>query len=110
MKVGNFWARLKAHRFAYALTILVTLAIGILVGTLVSYGVKGQEKGKNASDPAPLEVPSPRQLSNTFSQVSKQLEPSVVNINTESTIKTPRRRGVRPPGGVYKDPSQERCA
>ena len=99
MKVGDFWARLKAHRFAYALTILVTLAIGILVGTLVSYGVKGQEKGKNASDPAPLEVPSPRQLSNTFSQVSKQLEPSVVNINTESTIKTPRRRGVRPPGG-----------
>ena len=28
-------------------------------------------------------------LSNQFSQIAKQLEPSVVNINTESTIKTP---------------------
>jgi serine protease Do len=31
-------------------------------------------------------------LSSQFSQISKQLEPSVVNINTESTIKAPKRR------------------
>jgi serine protease Do len=34
-------------------------------------------------------------LSQAFAQIAKQLEPSVVNINTESTIKNPhRRRGV----------------
>jgi serine protease Do len=38
-------------------------------------------------------------MSNTFSQIAKQLEPSVVNINTESTIKNARRRrGGQDPG------------
>ena len=52
---------------------------------------KGQE-GQKSSDATPLTVPAPQQLSNAFSQIAKQLGPSVVNINTESTIKTPRRR------------------
>src|SRR5580700_7221916 len=92
------WARLKANRWAYTLTILVTLALGILIGTVISYGVKGKE-GQKSSDAAPLTVPSPKQLSNEFSQIAKQLGPSVVNINTESTIKNPhgRRRGGQTP-------------
>src|ERR1700723_260955 len=89
-----FWARLKANRWTYTFTILATLAVGILIGTVVSYGVKGKE-GQKSSDATPLTIPAPQQLSNAFSQISKQLEPSVVNINTESTIKNPhaRRRG-----------------
>jgi serine protease Do len=99
-RASAFWVRLKANRLAYTLTILATLAIGILIGTIVSRGVKGQES-KKASDATPLSVPAPKQLSNQFSQISKQLEPSVVNINTESTIKTQRRRRgpVGPDGG-----------
>ena len=81
-----FWVRLKANRWAYTLTILATLAVGILIGTIVSYGVKGKE-GQKSSDATPLTIPAPQQLSNAFSQISKQLEPSVVNINTESTVK-----------------------
>src|SRR5271165_1590290 len=93
---SGFWARLKANRPAYTLTILATLALGILIGTVISKGVKGQEK--KGSDATPLTIPSPQQLSNQFSQISKQLEPSVVNINTESTIKNPhRRRGGQAP-------------
>jgi serine protease Do len=68
--------------------------------------VKGQE-GKKASDATPLTIPSPTQLSNQFSQISKQLEPSVVNINTESTIKNtrPRRRGApNAPDGDDENP------
>ncbi len=98
--MNAFWARVKAHRLAYTLTILVTLAVGILIGTVVSSGVKGKEK---ASDATPLQVPSPQQLSNQFSQVAKQLEPSVVNINTESTIKNPHRRMQQSPGGGSGD-------
>jgi serine protease Do len=99
-----FWVRLKANRWAYTLTILATLTVGILIGTVISYGVKGKE-GQKSSDATPLSIPAPQQLSNTFSQISKQLEPSVVNINTESTIKNPHRRG----GGrsVRPNPDQD---
>src|ERR1700690_4395587 len=98
-----FLARLKANRWAYTLTILVTLSLGILIGTVISYGVKGKE-GQKSSDATPLTVPAPQQLSNAFSQISKQLEPSVVNINTESTIKNPHRRSGR---SVRPDPDQD---
>jgi serine protease Do len=84
------WMRMKAHRWAYTLSILVTLSLGILIGTVISYGVKGKEGQK--SDATPLTLPSPQQMSNAFSQIAKQLEPSVVNVNTESTIKNLRRR------------------
>src|ERR1700722_6812101 len=99
-----FWARLKANRWAYTFTILATLAVGILIGTVVSYGVKGKE-GQKSSDATQLTIPAPQQLSNAFSQISKQLEPSVANINTESTVKNPRRRS----GGrnLRPDPDQD---
>jgi serine protease Do len=97
-----FWARFKANRWAYTLTILATLTVGILIGTVVSYSVKGKE-GQKSSDATPLTIPAPQQLSNAFSQISKQLEPSVVNINTESTIKNPRRRS----RSVRPDPDQD---
>jgi serine protease Do len=92
-RVSALWVRLKANRWAYTLTILATLTVGILIGTVISYGVKGQEQ--KTSDATALKVPAPQQLSNTFSQISKQLEPSVVNINTESTVKPQRRRSPR---------------
>ena len=92
MDSGAIWTRMRAHGWAYTLSILATLSVGILIGTVVSFGVKGKEGQKN--DATPLTVPSPQQLSNAFSQIAKQLEPSVVNINTQSTIKNaPRRRG-----------------
>jgi len=95
---------MKANRPAYTFTILATLAVGILIGTIISKGVKGQESKKSADSPTPLSVPSPTQLSNQFSQIAKQLEPTVVNINTESTIKNPHhRRGVPPDQGENDD-------
>jgi serine protease Do len=91
------WVRLKSHRWVYSFSIVATLAVGILIGTVVSFGVKGKEGQQKSSDATPLSVPAPQQLSNTFSQIAKQLGPSVVNINTESTIKGPhRRRGQNP--------------
>ena len=91
MDSQSFWLRLKAHGWLYTFSIVATLAVGILIGSVVSYGVKGKE-GQKSSDATPLTIPSPKQLSNAFSQIAKQLGPSVVNINTESTIKTPHHR------------------
>jgi serine protease Do len=93
---SRFWGRIKANRLAYTLAILITLTVGILIGTIISNGVRGQESKKNSDGPTPLTIPSPQQLSNQFSQIAKQLEPTVVNINTESTIKNPHRRRSTP--------------
>jgi serine protease Do len=88
------WMRMKARRWVYTLSILATLSVGILIGTLISSEVKGKEGQKG--DPTPLSLPAPQPTSNplsqAFAQIAKQLEPSVVNINTESTIKNPHRR------------------
>ncbi len=99
MDSGAMWTRMKAHRWTYSLSILVTLSVGILIGTVISSEVKGKE-GQGKGDATPLSMPSSssagngfsQQLSNAFAQVAKQLEPSVVNINTDSTIKNPHRR------------------
>ena len=99
-----FWLRLKTHRWVYSFSIVTTLVLGILIGSVVSFGVKGKEGQKSSSaDATPLTVPSPKQLSGEFSQIAKQLGPTVVNINTESTIKNPHRRR----GGQQQGPDDD---
>src|SRR5258708_28641192 len=97
------WERFNANRLASTLVILFTLALGILIGTIVSGGVRGQER--KTVEATPLRMPEPRQLSNQFAQISKAIEPAVVNINTESTVKpTVRRRGQNPGGDDENSP------
>src|SRR5215469_12792981 len=95
-RANALWGHFKANRAAFGLVILLTLGIGILIGTIVSGGVKGQER--KSAEVTPLSVPSPKQMSNQFSQIAKALEPAVVNINTESTIKPSARRHGQPGG------------
>ena len=113
-RFAAFFARIKAQRWLSTLVILVTLTVGILIGTIVSKsGVRGNSTP--SSDASLLPMQSPQQLSNTFRQVAKQLEPSVVNINSESTGRQqqiiPRRRGRRPdrnnPPDGGSDPFQD---
>lgn len=101
-------ARIKAQRWLSTLVVLITLTVGILIGTVLSKsGVKGSSTP--SADAALLPMQSPQQLSNTFRQVAKQLEPSVVNINSVTNSKQPvRRRRSRPnPGGGNDDPFQD---
>src|SRR5689334_18555973 len=81
-------ARIRAQRLASSLVILLTLTIGILIGTVLS---RSGVRGNSSPDASLLPMQSPQQLSNTFGQVAKRVEPAVVNINTESNPK-PRRR------------------
>ena len=99
------WQRLKANRFASVLVILATLSLGIMIGTVVSSTVKGKEKQPSTSDATPLQIPEAKHLSTQFSQIAKQLEPAVVNINTESTLKHPSVRGGR--RGQQQPPDDE---
>jgi serine protease Do len=88
-------ARMRAQRMLSALAILFTLAVGILIGTVLSRnGVKGSSPSSDATLLPPMQTP--QQLSNTFGQVAKAIEPAVVNVSTESNPK-PSRRGSRRP-------------
>src|SRR5215813_7920831 len=102
-RLAALMARIKSRQPLSTLVILATLTLGILIGTVLSHtGVKGS--GNKTSDAALLPMQSPQQLSHTFGQVAKLIEPTVVNISTETNGK-PRRRSSRPNQG--QDPFQD---
>jgi len=67
--------------------LLVTLSIGIVIGTLLNTGVHAARGQVAAPDAAPLVVPSAVQLGNEFTKLAKKLEPSVVYITADYTPK-----------------------
>ena len=98
--------RFRIRRLASAFTILATLSAGILIGSVVAHGVHGQDKTVDSRDATPLHIPNPKILSTTFTEIAKQVEPAVVNINTETLPKEDkmsrggrRGRGMQPPQG-----------
>jgi serine protease Do len=98
--------RIRSRRLATTFTLLATLSVGILAGSVLTRNVSGKEQaGVNSSDARPLVIPSPAALSNGFSQIVKEVGPAVVNINTEELPKqsTNKRPGKR---GLQRDPHQ----
>lgn len=88
-RFADFLARVRAQRVFSTLVVLVTLAVGILIGTVLSRnGVKGNF---STADAALLPMQTPQQLSSTFNDVTKQVGGAVVNISTESNPR-PRQR------------------
>jgi serine protease Do len=85
-------SRVKGVRFVPALLIALTLGVGILIGTVVSRGVRAGRAAPGAPDAQLLQAPSPVELSNSFAKIADAIEPAVVNINTESTIRISRKR------------------
>lgn len=95
-------ARLRTQRMFSALAILLTLTVGILIGTVLSRsGVKGNSASSDAALLPPMQTP--QQLSNTFGQVAKNIEPAVVNVSTESNPKPSRRGSTRRPNRGGQD-------
>jgi serine protease Do len=110
--MNSLFGRVRASRLISTFTILVTLTAGILIGSVIAHGVKGQEQKVDSSDATPLKIPNPVVLSSTFATISKQVGPAVVNINTESLPKeTPRggtgRRPTQPNGQQQMGPDDE---
>jgi serine protease Do len=109
-RTNGWFTRFKSWGGASTLLVIVTLAVGILIGTVITHGVKGKENKNASADAAQLQVPAPQQLSSAFSTIAKQLEPSVVNINTEQTVKpqaNPHRRRRGPQGQGPQGPDQQ---
>ena len=77
------WARNRKIMATFLVTL--TLAIGILIGTVIS-GHTGAARPAVASDAAPLVIPDPVQLSNAFASIVSKVQPAVVNISTTQVI------------------------
>ncbi|SPE38754.1 Protease Do [Candidatus Sulfopaludibacter sp. SbA6] len=88
----NFFDKLRTQKLLSFTLILFTLSIGIVIGTLINSGVKAaKDQPTVAPGATPLVIPNPVELSNTFTQIAKQVEPSVVHISTTYLPKAPTR-------------------
>ena len=79
----SLFDKLRTQKLLSFTLILFTLSIGIVIGTLINSGVKAAKDTTVAPGATPLTIPNPVELSTTFTQIAKQVEPSVVNISTE---------------------------
>src|SRR5271170_2826660 len=91
------WFKVMRQQKLLSLSLLlVTLSIGIVIGTLLNTGVHAARGQAAAPDASPLVVPNAVQLGNEFSKLAKRLEPSVVYITADYTPKAtenPHARG-----------------
>jgi serine protease Do len=86
----SFFDKLRRQKLLSFTLILFTLAIGIVIGTLVNTGAKAAKDNNTAAPGAtPLVIPNPVPLQNSFATIAKQVEPSVVNISTTYLPKAP---------------------
>jgi serine protease Do len=83
------------NRFAPLFVASVTIALVLLIGTVLANTARANNV--DSSDAPQLSVPAVHQHDNEFARVAKAVEPTVVNINTESTIKNPHVGLRRPP-------------
>src|ERR1700678_2535943 len=82
------WFKVMRQQKLLSLSLLlVTLAIGIVIGTLVNTGVHAARGQTAAPDASPLVVPSAVQLGNECTKLPKKLEPSVVYITADYSPK-----------------------
>ena len=74
--------------------LVITLFIGIVIGTVVNTGVKAQKQTSAvAPDAVPLSLPPASVLANDFTKLAKKLEPSVVYIESDYLPKAGKHTG-----------------
>ncbi len=78
MNVRHYWL---------VFLIAVTLGVGVIIGTLVSDGVRADRRLPVAPDAKILNDPAPVPLSNSFAVIAARVSPAVVNINTKSVVR-----------------------
>ena len=88
-----FLEKMKQQRLLSVTLLLLTLTVGIVIGTLINTGVQAEKQTSTvAPDATPLTVPQVVPISNEFSRLAKRLEPSVVYIQSDYLAKSAKRR------------------
>jgi serine protease Do len=78
------WARNR--KILATLLVTVTLAIGMLIGTVISGRVGASHPAAGVGGGTPLAIPDPVQLSSAFASIVNKVQPAVVNISTTQVI------------------------
>ncbi|HEV2615874.1 MAG TPA: Do family serine endopeptidase [Candidatus Acidoferrales bacterium] len=97
-------AWVRNRKIFASVLLLLTLGIGIIIGTLIPGRVAATRPGA-PSNTMLLTIPDPVNLSNGFSNVVARVEPAVVNISTTQVFEAPKdKRGT---GARGQDPFQD---
>ncbi len=88
MQLSEFAAWARNRKVLATLLVTVTLAIGIVIGTVASGRVGASHPAAAGTDATPLVIPDPVQLSSAFASIVTRVQPAVV----------PRGRGQMPQG------------
>jgi serine protease Do len=99
IQIREMVAWVSHRKFFASVLIIITLAFGILIGTLIS-GRAMATKGQAGSGASLLAIPDPVQLSGTFSAISGKLGPAVVNISTTQVLARPKKHSHRDEGDL----------
>jgi serine protease Do len=83
----SLFERLRTRRLASLFILLATLSAGVVAGSFVAHGVRGQEKQNDSTDATPLKVVNSPVAPNEFVKIAKLVGPAVVNINTQTLPK-----------------------
>ena len=105
----SLFSKVRTQKLLSFTLVLFTLSVGIVIGTVANSGVKAAREGQSVAPGAtPLVIPNPVEMSNTFSQIAKQVAPSVVNISTTYLPKAPTRtRNVNPNRRQFQAPPDD---
>ena len=80
----SFLTKMKQPRLLSFALLLVTLVIGIVIGSILNTGVRADKQSSAvAPDATPITIPPADPVSNDFSKLAKKLEPSVVYIESD---------------------------
>lgn len=80
-----FLHRLKQPKMLSFVLLLCTLAVGIVIGTVINTGVRADKQtgSAGAPDATPLTIPPAVPIATEFTKLAKRVEPSVVYIESD---------------------------
>jgi serine protease Do len=103
----SIFDKIKQQRFLSLSLLTVTLASGIVIGTLLNTGVYAARDAQAvAPDATPLVIPPPAKHETEFTKLVRKVEPSVVNISTDYRPQAPQSSRRGRPGDEEMDDEQ----
>ena len=100
----KLYEKMRQQKLLSTTLVLVTLSVGIFIGTLVNTGVHAARGQSAAPDATPLVTPHAVEVGNDFTKLAKKLDPSVVNITAEYMAKAEPEQD---PHGAQNDPDED---
>jgi serine protease Do len=86
--MSSFLEKMKQQKLLSVTLLLLTLILGMVLGTLINTGVRAaRDASVVAPDATPIVVPQPSAVGNEFSKLAKRLEASVVYIHSDYLLK-----------------------